>query len=155
MTMTFKWLGYRPLILFAAVYLHLRAANKVARRMAAEAARSGGRQSEVRGPENRAEGGREGGREDGRGSGSGRLDLEMIALSLSLDIGAIDDGNDDNDDDDDDSAVVCTTDERMNVPLSPSSPTTFDLEMIDIKPIKGTNEAMGEEKKTDGSTRTS
>ena len=170
MTMIFKWLIYRPLILFAAVCLHLRAANKVARRMAAEAARGGRRGSEVRGPENRAEGGREGGREGrrgrssggGRGSGGGRLDLEMIALSLSLDIGAIDDGNDDNDNDDDDDgdgAAVCTTDERMMVPLSPSSPTTFNLEMIDIKPIKATNEALGEavseEKKTDGATRTS
>ena len=36
MTMLFKWLIYRPVIIFTAVCLHLRAANKVARTMAAK-----------------------------------------------------------------------------------------------------------------------
>jgi len=35
MTMIFKWLIYQPIILFAATCLHLRAANKVARKMVA------------------------------------------------------------------------------------------------------------------------
>ena len=42
MTVIFKWLIYRPIVLFAAVCLHLRAANKLARKMVANSGSGAG-----------------------------------------------------------------------------------------------------------------
>ena len=76
MTMIFKWLIYQPIILFTATCLHLRAANKVARKMAAT---SGSRSSSQVRPQGASESSEGGARR--RVGGSGRRDVEMIDLA--------------------------------------------------------------------------
>ena len=83
MTMIFKWLIYQPIILFAATCLHLRAANKVARKMAATSGSGPGSQVRPQGTIEASEGGvgrRVGGSGRPGGPHIGR-DVEMIDLA--------------------------------------------------------------------------
>ena len=83
MTMIFKWLIYQPIILFTATCLHLRAANKVARKMAATSGSGSSSQVRPQGTIDSSEGGarrRVGGSGRRGGPHIGR-DVEMIDLA--------------------------------------------------------------------------